>query len=159
MDVSSADRGTVVTFTDVPVGTYNALSYGVGIPANENAKAPKDFNPGDALSNSGEYWAGWKSYIFHKIEGKLDTDGDGTGETNVALHIGSDIAYKTSEKSIDLLLVKDETSTITIDIDMKKSMETDGVLFDLETIPQIHAEQGIQAALPLIDGLVREINN
>ena len=54
-----AETGTIMSFSNVPVGTYNQLKFGIGVPADLNKTTPSDYSTSHPLGadNSGEYWA------------------------------------------------------------------------------------------------------
>ncbi len=90
---ASGNAVSSLTFDDVPVGAYDQLKFYIGVPADLNQMKPEDFTSDQALSNSSTYWAGWESYIFSKLEGKLDTLGLGNTELTYIYHSGKDELY------------------------------------------------------------------
>ena len=66
-----AEQGLSLVVSNVPTETFKKLNFSVGVPSDLNAMEPSDFDITNALSNNGEYWVGWSSYIFHKTEGKI----------------------------------------------------------------------------------------
>lgn len=77
---------------EVPVGEYNQLRFGLGVAPNLNATQPGDYSPTHPLAEN--YWSWALGYVFAKIEGNADTDGDGTFETKLTYHIGADKLYE-----------------------------------------------------------------
>jgi len=150
-NTADATRGQNIRITNVPSDEYVSISMNVGVPPELNAQSPADFDPSSALSNNGEYWVGWSSYIFHKTEGKVDSDGDGEFETNVAIHIGSDDAFRTATYPINLDLSDDEEINLVLDVFDLYSNGNEYYNF-IET-PQIHHLGLLPKALPIMDAL------
>jgi len=84
-----------VSFKNVPQGEYTGIKIGYGVKPSNNAKSPADFPASNPLANDNEYWIGWHSYIFSKIEGQGDADNDGQFDHFLVYHTGSDGVYKT----------------------------------------------------------------
>ena len=114
---------------EVPSGQYDAFSLGFGVKSDLNAKQPADFPAEHPLSRENEYWTGWKSYIFTKVQGRYDLNLDGTPEANVFYHTGSDAAYVTYKKNLNLN-IQDDTDLV-IEFDLKKLMTFNGQVLDL----------------------------
>lgn len=119
-----------VTFSGVPEGNYTGIRLGYGVPASLNAKQPKDFAPGHPLSRENEYWLGWGSYIFNKIEGQVDLNNNGVFDGGLIYHCGSDAVYR--EYLFDLpIAVKAGAAEIVVEFDLKKLFVLNGAWLDL----------------------------
>ncbi len=114
---------------EVPAGEYNEFYLGYGVKQSLNSQAPAAFAPGHPLALENEYWIGWQSYIFTKLQGRYDLNADGSPETNIFYHTGSDVAYVSHKEDINLNLRND--LNLVIEIDVKKLMTFDGQLLDL----------------------------
>ena len=108
---------------------------------------PADHPSGNPLANSGEYWLAWNSYIFFKIEGYIDLDGDDEPETGVALHLGSDEVMRAFD-----LQNNTGTNDVMIQIDLNKIFGTNPV-YDIVANPQIHSLSQLPAILELAQNL------
>jgi len=126
-----AEQGTLMSFSNVPVGTYNQLKFGVGVPADLNKTNPSDYSTVHPLGadNSGEYWEAWDSYIFAKIEGQWDANGDGdysdANDISFAYHIGGDRAelYAPIELDNNLILKAGETTDLVFELDVAQLLK------------------------------------
>ncbi len=105
-----------VVIENVPEGDYTGIRFGYGVSPDLNAKQPKDFPAGHPLSLENEYWLGWKSYIFNKIEGKADLNNDGTPEGNLVYHCGSDAVYRTGEFALPITIEPGAKLPVTFDL-------------------------------------------
>lgn len=133
---SSAEAGTFLGNIDLSPDVYN-VNFDIGVNSNDNKKTPIDFTSDDVLSRTSEYWVGWKSYIFARVEGKIDLNGDGVIEEGFSLHMGGDDAFKSivcNDKVVD-----DHNSEIVIEIDLEKLFGSGNNLYDIAANPQIHA--------------------
>ncbi len=132
-DLAPNDKFAEVSYLySVPDGDYDGLKIGYGVKADLNAKNPADFPPGHPLFGESDYWSGWKSYIFTKIQGEVDLNDDDATETNIFYHCGSDAVYNTETfvKSIPV----SGTGSLVVEFDLKKLFTYDGQLLDL-TVP------------------------
>lgn len=95
-DFSETNRIT----TEVPMGKYTAIKFGVGVDRDYN----KDQDPAQYPSSSplsvagsqGMFWVWNTGYIFAKFEGKADTTGTEGAEllSPIAIHAGDDFSYR-----------------------------------------------------------------
>ncbi len=155
--LSSADAsiGEKIATTKVDPGVYD-MGFGIGVDKDLNERTPVDFTPGDVLSTVAEYWPGWESYVFVKVEGKIDLDGDGSKETGFALHLGNNNAYRNiTYQNIDLNTNDDTTITI----DLKSLFGEAGSYYDIATVPQIHTPDQNEQVAELADNLTRAFVN
>ncbi len=132
-----AETGTVKSFSNVPVGTYNQLKFGIGVPADLNKTSPSDYSTSHPLGadNSGEYWEAWNSYIFAKIEGQFDVDGNGFDGNDIsfAYHAGRDNLYAPIELDNAIDLTAGNTTDLVFELDIKTLMsQRNGGLLELQ---------------------------
>jgi len=136
----AASAGFDLVLNDVPTGVYTSLSYDQGPDAATNAMSPSDFDAGSPLALTNEYWADWESYVFFKLEGGYDKDGDGDElEQRVVFHVGGDSAFR--QIALDNLNVEvknDEESVVNIEIKLEDLFTQDGELYDLQATPTLH---------------------
>ncbi|MFT6808401.1 MAG: hypothetical protein ACJA01_001625 [Saprospiraceae bacterium] len=149
-DAASAEAGTSLSYTKVPITDYSGLKFNIGVSSTVNATAPNIYEAGTPLANTGEYWEGWSSYIFHKIEGRIDPTGSGTFETALALHIGSDAAFRSVEVNTPIS-INLENETIHMILDLAEALKTETGMFDLLETPQVHHLGVLPKVLPILD--------
>ncbi len=149
-DVPSAEAGKTLTFMQVPTRKYDGISFNIGVPTDVNTTDPASYDASSPLSNNGEYWVGWSSYIFHKIEGKMDSAGDGTFADGVALHIGSDQAFRSFDINANIEIDEDSES-IKLEFDLNDILNINGAYFDFRETPQVHHLGVLPAVLPILD--------
>lgn len=106
-----------IAIANVPDGDYTGIRLGYGVPPNLNALQPKDFPPAHPLSKENEYWLGWKSYIFNKIEGQVDLNNNGQFDGALIYHCGSDAVYR--EYAFNLPITIEPGAGITVEFDLK----------------------------------------
>jgi len=140
----------------VPAGQYSTLKFGIGVPMASNALQPKDFPAGSILSNTSEYWSSWKSYIFFRPEGKIKLSGSNAFDTDFALHLGADAAYRIVDLSKSVTITSGNNSNVDVTIDIQKFFN--GKTFhDINETPQIHSLFQIPLINSLADNLTTAI--
>lgn len=122
-----------IKFTGVPDGDYTGIRIGYGVSPDLNAKQPGDFSSTHPLSRENEYWLGWASYIFNKIEGKADLNNSGAFGTSLVYHCGSDEVYRTYTFNTPIRV--EEGAAAAVEFDLKKLFTINGAWFDM-TIPE-----------------------
>lgn len=150
--VEGAQKGFSYQISDVPDKAGQTIDMLLGVSSELNKSVPSDYTGDHPLANSGEYWIAWDSYIFFKIEGIVDLDGDGETETNVALHIGSD------EASRQVSLAIDDSNIIDINIDVNSIFQNGSTVFNIVETPQIHSLSQIDQANFLMDNFLKQLN-
>jgi hypothetical protein len=124
------------TFTDIEAGLYNDITFNVGVNSVDNAKTPADFDPSNPLSESAEYWGGWKSYVFAKFEGVYTpTTGD---PIPFALHLGGDPALMNINLTKAINVKEDQSNKIEITLDVNKVFGSDKI-YDIVANPSLHS--------------------
>lgn len=124
-----------ITFNNVPEGDYTGIRLGYGVKPVLNARTPSNFPAGHPLSVEIDYWAGWSSYIFSVLDGKADSNNDGTKNLSFSYHCGSDAVYKTVDFAYPIS-VQDGQPGATIAFDMKAFLTNDdGTFYDLLANP------------------------
>lgn len=118
-----------ITLKNIPDGNYTGIRIGYGVRPDLNALQPKDFPAGSPLSRETEYWLGWKSYIFNKVEGKADTDNSGAFGTSLVFHCGSDAVYRTYTFNTPITI--SQGAALSAVLDLKKLFTINGSWFDL----------------------------
>lgn len=133
-DLLDAEEGYEIKFDGVPADLYTRFWLGVGVPPDLNSKSPADFTSSHPLSKTGYYWQAWDSYIFMKIEGRLDTLGDGNFDSTFSYHSGSNDLYRILEKVVDIEVEGGKNQGLNIGIDYKVLLEGVNIRLD----PQNH---------------------
>lgn len=117
-DATSAAAGYTLSIPVSP-GTYGGFDIAMGIDSVTNSTMPRDWPSGHPLASSAEYWLSWRSYVFTKIEGTVDTDMDGTVDGSFALHLGGDIAYQKIGTETSFTISENNATTAQILFDIK----------------------------------------
>ncbi|MEO5905469.1 MAG: MbnP family protein [Saprospiraceae bacterium] len=118
-----AEEGYEIKFNGVPAESYVGVALGVGVPPDLNSKTPAEFASSHPLSKTGYYWQAWDSYIFMKIEGRLDTLGNGNFDTTFSYHTGSNDLYRMLEGIVDINVEGGKNEDLNIAIDYKELLE------------------------------------
>lgn len=152
----AASKGLGFTFDNIPAGEYRAIEMGIGVSSDLNEQAPSDYAVGHPLAIQGNYWTGLSSYIFSKIEGNADLNGDGEFTEKLTFHIGEkeDVPlYQTISLDYDLTVSKDQSVSLPLSVDLKQviSPSADNFL-DFREVSQDHTNQASVYTL-IIDNL------
>lgn len=117
--MSDAEEGVEISSQAVEAADYSGFSMGIGVSAELNDESWTFYAPGHPLRNDGFYWSSWGSFIFAKIEGAVDTDGDGQFESSFVYHAGGDTTYLQHQvfSNIDL---NENDQNITLNIEVKE---------------------------------------
>ena len=149
VDAESAAMGFQVISENLEMPAITSATFNLGLTPTQNALAPNEYPIDSDLANSAEYWIGWESYVFAKIEGLVDLDNDGTPESTFAFHLGSDEIMRTI--TMNGLDQSGDNYSLDIDIDVRSIFENDGSVFDIVETTNIHSLAQINEANFLID--------
>ncbi|RME95084.1 MAG: hypothetical protein D6772_13675 [Bacteroidetes bacterium] len=115
-------RGRFVTLDK---GYYNQLNFFVGVSPEDNDQTEEDFTtrlPDDPLAPQPSdkpkmHWNWNAGYIFFRVDGEVDTDGDGSPDGVLEYHIGTNNFRR--DISLDLnRAINEDVTTLTIGLDM-----------------------------------------
>ena len=118
-----------LSFTNIPDGDYTGLRMGFGVAPDMNNKRPSDYPADHPLARENEYWLGWASYIFNKIEGQVDLDNNGVYDGGLIYHCGSDAVYRIYDFNVPITV--GQNASATVEIDLKKVFQSNGSWLDL----------------------------
>ncbi len=83
----------------IPLGNYKGVRIGIGIPASMNKASANQLPAGHPLRRTynTHFWSDWGSFIFMKMEGVYDKDGNGFdgNDPGFGHHLGTDAVYRT----------------------------------------------------------------
>ncbi len=160
IDLASAQQGLDYKIDSVPVGNYSGLAFNIGLDAAKNGKLPSNYPTGHLLSEETEYWADWKSYIFIKIEGLMDFDGDGVFSDGITMHLGSDDAMVSASFDKNIEVIEGGATTLNFELDLFDVFDQGGEVYDFRAVPRTHTldfideikfvAQGVAKALKLL---------
>ncbi len=98
-DSASAVNG-ITNSIGISASNIQNLVLGFGVDASANAIIPAKQPQSSPLANGLNYWDAWNSFMFLRVQGMFDKDGDGILETPFAFDTGGNEIY--SEKTIFL---------------------------------------------------------
>ena len=132
-DSEKANKGVLLPIS-LSSGTHTLINFDIGVNKNINTKSPNDFKFPDGMADEGNFWPPWKSYIFVKLEGLIDNDGNGTLETGITLHTGGDevltnVQFKKNYQIEDL-----KTTTVNFELNVTELVKN----IDLTTVNSTH---------------------
>lgn len=133
-DLTKSEKGFTQILSNLTEGSKNGLQMSLGVAPSLNASLPKNFPSSNPLSDGGAYWADWNSYIFTKIEGLMDKDGNGTFETGITLHTGGDDSFR--QTWFPQTFTVDTKGSTTLNFDLNINSLLRGI--DLSTVNSTH---------------------
>ena len=133
-DSTKATKGLILNLKSFPTGNKSFFDIAIGVTRDLNSKKPKDYPTTNPLSESSNYWDAWNSYIFFKLEGSIDKDGDGQYETGITLHAGGDEVYQSMKFPKTFSIKENETTPLSTELDLNKLLT--GI--DMETYNSTH---------------------
>lgn len=133
--MDEAEEGVTLTFNEVPAGNYAGLKLGLGVSADLNATQPGDYAPPHPLD--GHYWSWARGYVFTKVEGNADLNGDGIFEEKLTFHIGENNYFR--ELIIDEPIEVGKDGNITLSVDLSKVLkDVRGEFLNFREVTQDH---------------------
>jgi hypothetical protein len=144
--------------TTVPAGHYHMVNFFVGVDPAINSQSEDDFTSRDAddplaIQFPAMHWNWNSGYRFLRIDGKVDTDGDGTMDDTMAFHLGTDNMLQnvslTAHKDVE-----DGSNMFHMEFDLAKLFE--GV--DLSTDFSTHTMNNPELAAAVRDNIPSAIS-
>ena len=137
--------GSVASRTyDVPAGDYVGLRFGLGVKPDLNAMDPNVFSA-DFVLNETQFWNANARYVFAKIEANADLEDDGTFDTGLTYHLGSDALYTTITFTGNFTISSTANPELNIVADVLKALANDTESFDIANPDQQRVHGGNQA--------------
>jgi|GEM_PF-1275683 len=105
-DSASQARGYAIVSVKAIPGTYSGVRFSVGVPFDENHRDPTT-QSAPLGTESQMFWSWNSGYIFHRVEGKVDSAGS---PKTFFYHIGTD----NSKLQVNLFSVTDTSKVIVV---------------------------------------------
>jgi len=115
---ATAQQGITIQIKNVPTEDYTGINFGVGVSENLNKTNPGGYAPGSPLSDN--YWSAALGYVFTKIEGNADVDGDGVFNDKLTFHAGANQLYRNKEFNKTFTVKAGETTRLNFEVDLRK---------------------------------------
>lgn len=148
-DSTKSAKGFTQILTQIAEGNMGGLKMSLGVAPELNASQPKDFASTNPLSDPGLYWADWKSYIFAKLEGSIDKDGDGRFETGITLHTGGFDSLRSLWFPKTFTVDLQGSTTLNFDVNINTLLT--GI--DLATVNSTHQTGDLPTMMKMMDNL------
>ncbi len=157
VDQASAEAGYSWQVDDIAVGEYSKLNFGVGVNESNNSMDPGTFESGHPLAKPAEHWFSWNSYIFLKLEANLDSNNDGVKDLPIALHLGSDDAYRLLSLTKPVQITSENIANLELNIDIYDLLGGEFNTYDIDANSQIHSLGQKDAVIELSDNIINSI--
>ena len=134
--LEQANEGVSFLIEQIPVGDYQGIRLVIGLTPELNATQPSDYVAGDPLSD--HYWSWALGYVFTKIEGNADLNGDGNFDEKLTYHIGHNDLAREKTFSGDITLEQGRTADIFFEVDALDVIRNQSTFIDFRITPQDH---------------------
>ncbi len=148
-DSTKSAKGATVNVENMNLGEMSFLDLNLGVSKDYNSLKPTTFPSTNVLSDAGYYWDDWKSYIFVKLEGAIDKDGDGRLETGITLHTGGDESLRTLSVPKDFKIATLNSAPVNFDLNINTLLRG----LDLATVNSTHQTGDKPTMLKIMDNL------
>lgn len=133
-----AQQGVTIKIENVPIGDYKEIKFGFGVEEKLNATNPGAYASGHPLSDN--YWSWALGYVFTKIEGNADIDGDGTYESKLTFHAGGNQLYRNKQWSKDFSVKAGTTTRLNFEVDLRRVLvRTESNFLDFRKVTIDHS--------------------
>ncbi|MCI5081931.1 MAG: hypothetical protein MRY78_09570 [Saprospiraceae bacterium] len=140
-NAEDAAKGIRIDLGEVPETNYTGVKFGIGVKESLNATQPSDYELGHPLSPA-NYWSWASGYVFFKIEGNADLDGDGVFENDdkLTFHIGNNEYYRQSSFDKTFSVQPNDTTLINFEVDVYDMLvdESTGEYLNFKEVKQDH---------------------
>jgi hypothetical protein len=150
-----AVKGTARSYESIPVGTYSGIRFGLGVNNELNkAETQEDYTAGEPLTL--DFWSAWNSYIFSKMEGDFDMNGDGlyddSTDFSYSLHTGTNEGYNVITLNAPITVTANSDNVTKIVVDFEKILiSSTGETYDVIETKTTHSLGDIDKVLQLLD--------
>lgn len=118
IDWNSLSKHTSFDIT-IPAGNYKAVKFGLGLNPTLNQTNGAEQPTNNVLSTSyGMYWDWASMYVFSKIEGYSDINGDNTITDPLRYHIGTEAFYRISTVPFSSILTIEPSKYYTLNLEL-----------------------------------------
>ncbi len=157
LNAIGATNGIIKSFA-VNKGSYSLLNFGIGVDSLTNKKNPSNFPSSSILSDSYYYWDAWKSFVFMKVEGSYDADGDGIYEGGFAYHTGTSNLFKLFNLPVNLTAKPGSTNEIVLNFDIRDVLAADNDYIDMKLFPSSHNPKDIAISQKIFAHLSKAVS-
>lgn len=152
---AAAQQGVTIKIEKVPVGDYKEIKFGLGVEEKLNATNPGAYAPGHPLTDN--YWSWALGYVFTKIEGNADLDGDGNFESKLTFHAGGNELYRNKQLNKDFSVKAGATTRLNFEVDLRKVLvRTESNFLDFHKVTIDHSNN-LEIASFIEDNLANAI--
>lgn len=129
---NSASLENPIDVTDI-----TGIDYFIGVDSVTNAQSEEDFTTrtsDDPLSiqDPSMHWSWGTGYKFLRVDGDIDTDGDGTPDMGIAYHLGSNAMLKNRSQQ-DVIKLKGGDNDLMINFDLNQFFTGVDLSVELDT--------------------------
>jgi hypothetical protein len=151
--VATAGEGTTISLSDIPVGVYDAIDFGLGLTPELDATTPGDWPAGNPLGANGVYyWESWGSYIYTQFSGNY-------GPTNLfRIHCGGAGAFHRKQTNVTFAVTENTPGNVPFTLHIERIFNDNGEIIDLASTFDTHSSEALNltAAENWVKAIVQE---
>ncbi|HFA49058.1 MAG TPA: hypothetical protein ENJ95_08580 [Bacteroidetes bacterium] len=127
--LAAAEKPITFSPNFIPAGKYKGIRIGIGVPADINNSNYIDFGASHPLRrHASEFWSGWDSFVFVKLGGSYDIEGDGIGngdDVPFAHQLASNAVYRSVTINTPIVVEGGKDLDLNIVVDALKLYQND----------------------------------
>lgn len=136
-----AQDGVKLSFDAFAEGNYERISFEIGLNPALNKTSPINYKLGHVLYDPENYWDGWNSYIFARVEGNVQ---DKNGKTALfAYHCGFDESLRKVELNKEISIINGQKNTIILELDHSQFFGNSSNYLNIFANPIIHENNAL----------------
>lgn len=156
----ATDGGGSEVYT-AEAGTYSGLHFGLGVPDDLNTSDPVLYPVGHPLSvSNGTYWTWATGYRFVMLDGRYDTDPNGTGTpmSLFSIHTGMAPCYRVSDRDFaaPFTVAGGDTTDLVLRFEVDRFFHNPIDTIDLAVDNQAHGDN-LTLAMRFTDNVLNSI--
>lgn len=148
---------------DAPAGRYTGIRFQVGITGTDNKVDPTQFPAGHDMAkqtDKNNHWSWNSGYIYVRMDGLVDTDGDSTPDTPWETHLGMNSFAREVTLSADFTLEGGKMSNVHAMVDyadilsqIDLGLESDRLCHTMDNMPVANKVAGQLSSAFMFHGL------
>lgn len=142
-----------VALGELTLSHIHTVDFMIGVDSATNHLDPTTYPEGHALAiqTPGMHWTWNSGYIFMKLEGKVDNNGDGTPETGFLYHLGLDSYAKTTSVTYHTEIDHHHDAATTVDVCIEADIAKYLTSVDFSTDLMTHTMDNMPLATKITD--------
>ncbi len=117
---AGALQGINIPLSQIPLGDYSGIKLGIGVTSEYNNTKPDDYGDSHPLKDESNFRSSQEGYVFTKICGDADLNGDGQFNHSLIYETISDPIYREITLPTNILLDDNTENKIRLIVDLER---------------------------------------